>query len=345
MPTDTLTPSRARLRHTPADLREDLSMLRQGVLDPRGFVSGWKNLVNPVQVRTTSLLPDGARMSPDRIVRDPALFTRPIVRFDGLLGDAAFHGHRRYMREIRRTHNLQVDLGKNQIQRIQSFGDVGAGLNGSFAAYTGTTATTLTGSSGLPTGASAAGNTGLQGKLCYVQNATAANSVVGVIVSNTATAITVDQWYAIPLTGAAGTQPTNAAGTATILPGGTWALWVALSTNSSAAAAADVTRTADGLWGDGTSGGAATEQNASGLARAFCGQGGTTAPTFPATKQIALAHTWTYSTTGAVTLQKVILFNSLAFAGTLPLLETLLSASATVSANGDTLQVTWTITV
>jgi hypothetical protein len=340
-----LNPEAVQLRHGRAQLAEDWRMFRAGVLDRRSFRAGWTPMLNPVEVRTTSVVSDTADVDPSLIVHDPNAFTEPAIRTDGLWGEATCGMERRVYREIRRQHNLQLDVGKNQIQRILSFGDVGAGLNGSFAAYTATTATTLTGSSGLPTGASGAGNTGLQGKICYVTNATVANSVFGVIVTNTATVITVDQWYAIPVTGAAGTTPTSAAGTACILPGGTWAWWVGLSTSVAAAAAADVTRTADGLWGDGTGGGTATETVASGMTRAYCGQGGGTAPTLPATKQLQFNHTWTYGTTGSLTIGTVVLFNSLAFAGTIPLLETLLSATATVAAVSDTIQLAgWLIT-
>lgn len=341
---DVLTPGAARLRHGRDQMIEDWSHLRAGILDARSFVNGWREMVNPVEVRTTSLVADDADVNPALLVSDPAAFTEAKMRRDGSWGDAAFGMRRRVFREIRRQHNLQLTVGKNQMQRIQSFTDIGTG-NGQFVAYTGTTATTLTGASGLSTSATSAGNTGLQGKLVYVQNSTVANSVIGVIVSNTATAITVDQWYAIPVTGSAGTTPTSAAGTAVVLPGGTFGWWCALSTSTASPAAGDVTRTADGLWGDGTGAGAATEQNTNGLSRAYVGQGGGTAPTAPGGGQIALNHTWTYTGASSVTIGKVVLFNSLAAVGTIPLLETLLSATATVSANGDTIQLaSWTIT-
>lgn len=335
-----------QIRHGQADWNEDVAHHKLCVLDRKSLADGWSKLRNPVEIRTTSLVPDGKRVNPYLLVTDPAAFTAPALRKDGTWGDAAFDGAQRYYREIRRQHNLQLTVGKNQIQRIQSFGDVGSGLNGSFVAYTATSATGVTGASGLPTGTSAAGNTGLQGKIAYSQNATAANSVFGVVVANAATTITVDQWYAIPVTGAAGTTPTSAAGTLTILPGGSWSCWVALSTSVASPAAGDVTRTADGLWADGTSGGTATEQTASGLARAYCGQGSGSAPTIPGSAQYQFNHTWTYTGATSVTIGKVILFNALAVAGCIPLLETLLNATATVSTNGDTIQLSgWAITL
>ena len=182
---DQLEMGKAQLRRGRADYLEDMKYLAAGVLDPVSFRNGWRPMTNPVEVRTTSLVPEGKHVDPDLLVLDPAAYTEPMVRKDGLIGDAAYDGRPRYYREIRRTHNLQLTVGKNQIQRIQSFGDVGSSLNGLLAAYTGTTATTLTGASGLPTATSSAGNAGLQGHLVYVQNSTIANSVLGVIVSNT----------------------------------------------------------------------------------------------------------------------------------------------------------------
>lgn len=335
-----------RLRHGPQHMAEDLHLLEAGILDKRSFRDGYRPMVNPVELRTTSLVSDDADVDPAVIVTDEAAFTDPGRRKDGTLGDRAFGMRRRCWRQIRRQHNLQLTVGKNQIQRIQTFGDVGSGLNGAIIAYTGTTATTLTGASGLSTATSSAGNAGLQGHIVYVQNATPANSVIGVVLSNTSTAITVDQWYALPLTGAAGTTPANSAGSAFLLPGGSWAWWVALSTNSSAAAAGDVNRTADGLWGDGTGSGASTELTANQMGRAYCGQGGGTAPTIPGSAQLQFNHTWTFN--GSVspgTIQKVVLFNALAAAGCLPLLETLLNAPANVNTNGDTVQLAgWAIT-
>jgi hypothetical protein len=337
------------LRHGLADWHEDWSHYRLGVLDRESFRSGWRRERDPVQVMTTTLVANSADAHPDLLVRDPKLFTDPT--FDGRVWrDLAWDRRRRILTGVRRQHNLQLRAGRDRIQIPAMYGDAGSSLNGIVAAYTGTTATTLTGSSGLPTATTSAGNAGLQGHIVLAPHATPASTVLGVIVSNTATAITVDQWYAIPITGAAGTTPVNGAGTAYILPGGSgWLPWVALTTSVSAAAATDVARTADGLWGDGTTGGAATETTTNGLARAFVGQGGATAPVITpgtTTSTIAFAHTWTYSGSGAVVLGKVVLFNSLAAAGSLPHFETLLNATGTVNLSGDTIALnTWVITM
>jgi hypothetical protein len=344
---DILTPTPIRQRRGVRDWLEDRSWRRAGALDEHSFHDSRQLQLNPVEVRTTSLILPGQIVDPRLIVKDPKAYTDPIER-NGIVVDAAFDFRQRYYREIRRSKNLRVTMGRDQIQRCLMMGDVGtfqgAGAAGALTAVTATTATPAGG--GLPTAAAASGNTGLQGMKLFVgpNNSGVGSAVFGVIMSNTATVITVDQWYAIPVTGAAGTTP-NATGNYFLIPGNTWAAWVGLSTSSAAAAAADVLRTTEGLFGDGTTGGAATEQTASGLARAYCGQGGTTAPTFGSGTYV-LAHTWTYTGSTLVTIPKVVMCNSLAAAGSLLFLETLLNAQATVNTNGDTIQLSsWTVTL
>lgn len=335
-----------RLRDPRKHLKIDRWLRDAGILDPIAFENGFRPARNPVEVQITTLIPHGQKIDKRLLVSDPKLFTDP-VQMNGVWVDRAFDMKRRELTAIRRTKNLRVTMGRDQWQRGLMMGDVGAtigdGKAGLLTAATATTATPAGG--GLPTAATSAGNTGLQGKIIVLgpNNAGVGSQVFGVIVSNTATVITVDQWYAVPVTGAAGVAP-NATSSYMILPGMAWAAWVGLSTSVAAAAAGDILRTADGLFGDGTGAGAATEQNANGLARAYCGQGGATAPTFGAGTYV-LDHTWTYSTTGAVTLGKVVNCNSLAVAGSLLFLETLLSATGQVSAVGDTIRVTWTVTL
>jgi hypothetical protein len=356
MPVDNLAPFSGGVRlRNPLDargVREDLALARRGALDVRSLIAGYRRQSNPVEVRTTSLVPDWADVDPRHLATDSRLFAEPI--FDGKVWrDRAFGGQRRILREVRRTHNIYLRLGRDRMVIPTMFGDTGlAALTGQVIAYTGTTATTLTGASGLSTATQTSGNSGLQGHVIFVPNSTVANSVFGVIVSNTATAITVDQWYAIPVTGAAGTTPTSAAGTAYLIPGASmWFPWIALSTDATAPAAGDAEPAGATFTG---------EQTANGLERAYVGYGSTqhgsgsgsnTNPvwtlggTGASTSTVALACTWGYTTTGAVTLNKVLLYNAKSATGNLITFETLLSASATVSASGDTLQVTWTFTV
>lgn len=334
-----------RLRDPRKHFKIDNWLMERGIIDPLGFQNGFRPARNPVEVTITKLVPNGQKVDKRLLVKDPKNFTDPVL-VKGVWVDRAWDFQRRELTAIRRTKNLRVTMGRDQWQRALLMGDVGgSGVgNGLVVPYTGTTVNSVTGASGLTTAGTSAGNTGLQGKVFVVPNATPANTVFGIITANTATAITVDQWYAIPVTGAAGTTPANGAGTGYVLPGMSWAAWVGISTSVAAAVAADVLRTADGLYGDGTTGGAATEQNASGLARAYCGQGGATAPTYGSGTYV-LDHTWTYTGAVLVTLAKVVMCNGFPAAGNLLFLETLLSAPGSVNANGDTIRTTWTVTL
>jgi len=294
-------PKAVRLRDPKQHFKEDFKLFREGVLDLGSLVSGYIPQRNPVEV----------------VVRDK-------------------YGK---LKAIRRQHNLRTTQGRDNWQRLVMAGDITANATG-YTKVAGTassapTATTLTNSSAaFPTSGGVNGS--LQGHVVYVPGT--GNGVYGIIMSNTATVLTVDQWYdATSATGAAGTTPASAA-PYIISPNAGAALWMGLSTNSAAAAAGDVLRTSDGLFGDGTSGGASTEQTANGLARAYV------QPTF-ASGQYQLQKTFTYSTTGSVTIAKVVLCNSLAAAGSLLFLETLLSATFTVAASGDNAQITWTVTL
>lgn len=309
-------------------------------------------LKSRVEVRTTSLVVDGVRVPGSDLCDDPRGFTEPFL-VGSTWRDAAFGMQRRVWRERSKTHNLRLNVGRDQQQRIAMFGDFGTGLNALAATGTATAATATTytaAASSFPTATSAAGNAGLQGHLVFVADSIASfafvNPVIGVILSNTATVLTIDQWSAVPITGAVGTTPTTTAAAPLILPSLAAMRWAGLSTSAAAAAATDVTRTTDGLWGDGTGGGAATEQTANGLARAYIGHGSSTAPTISGAGNYTFAHTWTYSGSSLVTIPKIVLFNSAAGAGTIPMLETLLSAQATVNANGDTIVLSsWSITL
>lgn len=331
---DEITPRLRRMRAlTRENWSEDLSLFALGVLDRRSFYSGYRKYFDPVELKVTRLVKpsDVQNVHPDLLVRN----------VDGsLFRDLEWGGWYRKTTAIRRQHNLRLNVGRDQLQRVQNFGDVGSGsLNGllSTAAGAAPTATTFTDTGAtFPTATSGAGNAGLQSHFLFVNAATWTSSVFGVILSNTATVATVDQWYAIPVTGSAGTTP-GATRPYFVSQYPSPMMWIALTTDTRSPAATDVTRTSDGLWGSGASAGTATEQTANGLARAF------QQVTFPTGGQAQAVHTWTYTTTGAVTLGTVVWFNSLAAAGTIPFLETLLNATATVSASGDNVQLTWQV--
>ena len=195
-----------------------------------------------------------------------------------------------------------------------------AEMGGDTIGYSGTataaTATSLT-ATGTPWVASA-----------YIGHIVVATTTVlcyGVITANTTSVLTVDRWSlaATPDTTAATTP--SATTPFIILPGNAPAFFMALTANSSAAAATDTTL--------------ASEIVTAGLIR----------------KKATYAHTTgtsTYTLTGSytaqagdvpVTVAKIGVFTSIT--GGIMMFETLLNATATLSATGDPLTVTHTINV
>lgn len=154
-----------------------------------------------------------------------------------------------------------------------------------------------------------------------------ATQVYGVIVSNSATALTVDQWYnpATP-TGAAGTTP--AANTAFVILGGAAPANVMALTNTVSFTPAATDTTLSG------------EQTANGLGRKFATFTYTTGAS-----SYQQATTWTYTGSGAVTLTGIATFDCLTQSAGVMLHETAFGTSATVSANGDQLTATQTVTM
>lgn len=304
------------------DLKRDIKDLSRGTLDFGSFLSGYRKLRNPVELTVRS------KCTHAHDENDPVLQARGCQNPNGKV------------KAIRRTHNLRVTMGRDQWQRVAMAGDLTAfasSYTGVSGAATATSATSLTNSgAAFPTGTGLSGAaTGLAG---HIVVATGTNIAYGVIVSNTATVLTIDQWYN-PASATGAAQTTPAATTPyIILPNMGAANWVGLSTSSAAPAATDVLRTADGLFADGTSSGVATEQNANGLTRVFL------QPTSTAGGYV-FTNTWTYTGSTSVTINKAVCCNSKAVAGSLLFLETLISAAATVAANGDTIQLTWTITL
>lgn len=143
--------------------------------------------------------------------------------------------------------NLTTDTASGyQNRRDWQAKAMGMGPSAAFATAqgfaTGATATTLTAASGFPT----AGQ-GLAGQIVVVgpNNAGAGSKVYGVIVSNTATVLTVDQWYdPTSTTGAVGTTPSTT-GAYVVVPGQNPASWMAVTANAVAPAASDTTLTAE----------------------------------------------------------------------------------------------------
>lgn len=164
------------------------------------------------------------------------------------------------------------------------------------------------------------------GFVCVAGGGASTILVYGVITSNTATALTVDKWYnpASP-SGAAAAQPANNS-SFIIIPGNAPAWYMGI-TNGSVA----ITDTA-----------LASEQTTNGLGRAPA----TFAHTFSSTvaqNTYTLTNTFTYTGSGALTLNSIGIFDALT--NGVPLFTTALSAAATVTASGDAVTVTDTVTM
>lgn len=151
-------------------------------------------------------------------------------------------------------------------------------------------------------------------------------TVYGVIVSNTATVLTVDQWYSgTSTTGAAGSTP-NATGQYIVLPGQNPAAWMAVTADAVGPSTADTTL--------------ASELTSSvGLGRAV----GTYAHT-AAASTYTLIHLWTASGAGA-TVNKEAQFGAATITGggVMPFESAEPTPPALIA--GDTLQNTITISI
>ena len=200
---------------------------------------------------------------------------------------------------------------------------MGAGESTTFATAVGvataTTATTLTNSgASFPTSGQ-----GLAGQWVIAAVSTTV-LVRGRINANTATQLTVDQWYSGTSTsGAAGSTP-SATGAYIVVPGQTCAEWMAVTSSSFTPATSDTT-----LSG---------ELTGSGFARAV----GTYSHT-AAASTYALTHTWT--ATATVTINNEAQFGACnpTAGGVMPFESAEPSPPTLVS--GDTLQNTATITI
>lgn len=181
------------------------------------------------------------------------------------------------------------------------------------------TATTVT-----PTSSPSWGVNAWAGKLVVT-----ASQVYGVIVSNTATALTVDQWYnpASP-TGSAGSTP--AANTAFIILGGAAPVNVMALTNT---ASFTPVATDTSLSG---------EQTANGLGRKFATFTYTTG-----TSSYQNSATWTYTGSSAVTLTGAATFDCLTQSSGVMLHESAFSGGSTavVSVSGDQVTATQTVSM
>jgi hypothetical protein len=211
---------------------------------------------------------------------------------------------------------MLVNSGRDLFARVMG-GDV-AGLSGTATA---TSATSLTGT-GTP----------------FVLNALIGHVVVawttgvyGVVVSNTTSALTIDQWYTPNSPGGAAAATPSATTGFTVLPGGAPSWYMALTADVGAPAASDAT-----LPGEITAGGGGN----TGLVRKIASYAHTTGL---APYTLAVTFTASGATGLPVTLHKIGILPCLPAVGPLTF-ETVLSADATLSASGDAVTITETVT-
>lgn len=222
-----------------------------------------------------------------------------------------------------------TDIGLGKAALLLSGGGVTGYTNSSGSvAYTSTTVTP--GASPVWT-ASTGTNYGTAnvwtGFICVAGGTTTTSPLMyGVITSNTATALTVDQWYSPASPSGAAIGPPTVNSPFIIIPGNASCWWMGIGTGSTAAADTSL----------------ASEQSTNGLVRSPA----TFAHTFSnssANTTYTLTNTYTYSGSGAVTLSNIGIFD--AKSNGIPLFTTALSPTATVTASGDTVTVTDTVTV
>jgi len=218
-------------------------------------------------------------------------------------------------------HNLTTDSASGYTNRrdwqakAMGLADVNASYVGAASA---TSATSLT-ASGFPTTGQ-----GLSGRIvaCGPNSSGAGATVFGVIYSNTATVLSVDQWYN-PGTMAAGTTP-NGTCNYQVLPGQFPAVYLAVTSDATAPSASDTTL--------------ASELTTNGFSRAVATYAHTAAST-----TYTLNYTWT--ATGTETINKEAVFGAAntTAGGVMPFESAEPNPPTLVS--GDTLDQTVTVTI
>lgn len=166
----------------------------------------------------------------------------------------------------------------------------------------------------------------------YIGQMVVAGTVYGVITANTTTVLTVERWVN-PATpgGAAGSTP-GSTSTFSIVPGQAPAAFMALTANSSAPGTGDTA-----LTGEITTAGG-------GLIRKLCSFAHTTG-TATYTEAATFTANGSDSLGSPVTIAKVGMFPTLTGATGILVFQTLMSATATITASGDSLTNTQTVTL
>lgn len=231
-------------------------------------------------------------------------------------------------------HNLTTDTASGYTNRRDwQSKAMGSGPSFTFATASGAAAAAVTVTATSLTNTAATFPTagqGLAGQFVCAYGLTNNAFVYGVIVANTATVLTIDQWYSITSTsGAAGTTPTLSGGSVTtgvayiILPGQNPASWLAVTQGAASTAASTV------LTGELTT---------ADWARAV----GTFAHTAAATTYTLVK---TFTSTSTVTINNEAVFGAanVTAGGVMPFASAEPSPPTLVS--GDTLQQTITVTI
>jgi hypothetical protein len=202
-----------------------------------------------------------------------------------------------------------------------------AAMGGDVAGYTGTatasSATSLTGTS-TPFVASAF--------IGHIVVATSASLMYGVVTANTTSVLTVDQWYAPGSPGGAAVGPPTSTTTFVVLPGQAPYWYMALGATSHSPFHTDTT-----LSGEITTTGGGLIRKLATYAHTTAATSYTLAATFTANGSDSLG--------SPVTIFNIGLFNTLTGATGRMQFQTALSPTATISASGDSLTVTDTISM
>lgn len=231
-------------------------------------------------------------------------------------------------------HNLTTDTAGKTGRRDWQANAMGLGPSFAFATASGAANAAITISATTLTNTAAAFPTagqGLFGQVVCAYGLANNSFVYGVIVSNTATVLTVDQWYSVTSTsGAAGTTPTTSGGSSTtgiayiVLPGQAPVSWLGVTQNAVAPAATDTTLTAELTTSD------------------WVRSVGTWSHT---TNTTTYQHVHTFTSTTTVTINKEAEFGAVntTAGGAMPFESAEPNPPTLVS--GDTLQQTCTITI
>lgn len=271
--------------------------------------------------------------TPSWVASDNPALAQLLGEFYGVpvhdMGDEAFH------RVKEDTHHTRFgapgvgpwSLGQ-QALKVNSGNDIqsralGGGQVGETNQATGATATTLTRST-------ASWTTNQWAGYRVYASVSATQMVFGIVQSNTATVLTVDRWYTVATPGGAAGSTPSTTGTYVICDGNAPAWFMGLTANSSAPAAGDTSLTGEIVTASG------------GLVRKICPYAQTAGV---ASYTLTPVFTANGSDSLPVTVAKIGVFTSMVVAATTStmLFETLLNATATLSASGDQLTVTETV--